>query len=294
MKTLILGDIHIIEKAIPEITEIVEDICFNKEWNQIVLLGDVYHRANPNAIEINFCTWMLTEMLKLAPVTIVTGNHEEISSTVSALDYSQHFGVNLIRHHGVIEICNRKLYVGHHFWDKGREFNKDEKYKVNDANELYDLAITGHDHLYKQYTDKVYCLGSLRRVSFGEVDYGEPKYAIVTLSASKSLQIGLCDVKTAYPMKDVYSVKEALKEPPRAKIRLVFKKFEDHLANINKIKELEKRFVEFTIKNDYKQITKTRKKKIKVSTFKETFNKFLETINNEQVRGIIRSCCEEV
>lgn len=286
---LILGDVHANNNSLEELKEIFQEVYYDKKelYSHIIFLGDVLDRKTPSNQEIDFLTKLLIDMQNNCPITIVTGNHEETTSVVSALDYTRHFGINLIRHHGTVTLNNKTIYLGHHFVDQSAEFVKDENYKVEDLAK-YDLAFLGHDHQYREYKKNVISLGSLRRVTFAESDYGSPVYAKVDL---ETLEISLGHVISAIPMIDVESCKDALKQPSKAKVRLIIRSFEDYLKILSKLPELEVKFHTFKVKHDYSQqatkkdIAKIRKKG---KSFEEIFNKFLEErVENKEVRTFI-------
>jgi hypothetical protein len=164
------------------------------------------------------------------------------------------------------------------------------RYKIKDLAK-YDLALLGHDHKYQSFRDNVICLGSLRRVIFSESEYGSPKYAKID---SQTLEITFCDVKSAIPMIDVSDIKKVAKIDSKTKLRLIFKSFEDFMANVNKLKDLEKKFIEFRVKHDYKQKKEKKTiKKVKTKTFEESFQKYLKTIKNKKIREFIQKCWKE-
>ena len=291
MKVAVYGDLHITEKSIPEIKEIFEEIYFNKDFDRVIFLGDCFNRKSPTSKEIDFFTWLITEMLKKGEVDIVVGNHEESAKTTNALQYLQHIGVTLHQGESLVMLGKFKLGIGHCFFDQGEEFCRDGRFKVEELSKKYDLTLFGHFHKFHKYCDNVYHLGSIRRISFNELEAGVPKYAILT---PESGSVDFCDVQTAIPMAEVDSVSKALKMPPRTKLRLVFKSFEKYLKNVNKLPELKKKFHTFKIKHDYTQ--KVEKKKVvkKGKSFSDIFNKFLkETVKNKEVKNLIQESLDE-
>jgi len=283
----VYGDLHIEESAIPEIKEIFEEIYFKQEFEQVVFLGDIFNKKKPTPTEIDFFTWLVTSMLKKGAVDIVVGNHDESTSTCSALDYTKHIGVTI--HHGesCVMLGSYKLGIGHFFTDKGEfDFCKDESHKVEDLSKKYDLVLLGHDHCFKQLGENVYHLGSIRRKSFNEVDYGKPKYAKLD---PQNGSVDFCEIKSAIPMHDVKSVNEALKMDSNTKLRLIFTSFSDYLATVNKLPELKKKFKAFKVKHDYTQkIEKIKTPTQKGRSFSEIFTKFLkETVKNKKVKSLI-------
>lgn len=295
-KILILGDIHAQENSLDELKEIFDEVYYNQKEvriSQVILLGDVFSSKRPNSKELNFITEVLCYMQRHCIVTIVTGNHEEESSLISALDYTKHFGIELIRHHGVIDINGKKLYVGHHFVDTDDKYVRDEKFKTKELSEQYDLSLLGHNHKFTKHAPNVICLGAVRRVNFGELDYGLPQYALLD---PKTFELRTYPVFSAYPMIEVSSYHQAIKKDVKSKVQLTFKNFEDYLKALNQLNDLELRFVEFKVKHDYVQtITAKTKEQVqqKGKTFEEIFNKFLaEKVENEEVKQFIKGNIE--
>lgn len=292
---LLLGDIHADRTSLEEIQEILNEVFFSQreKFEEVWFLGDVINQneKKPHPLVLDWLTKIMLDISKTAKIIICIGNHETLSDDVSTLDYLYHLGVQIVRHHGTVVLQNRTIYLGHHFWNESDIHYRDMRFKVSELSKKYDLCLSGHDHQYKEYKKNVINLGSLRRVSFAEASYGIPKYGILSLKSTQSITFKAYDVQSAIPMQDICSIKDALKINPRAKIRLVFKNFDDFIANVNNVNKLEKRFVEFAVKHDYKTITKKENKKIKKSrSFEESFSKYLKTIKNEEVRNFIKNC----
>ena len=289
--SLVIGDIHTKKDSLDEVKEIMNELYYSQkdEIDEVIFLGDVINqsekRINPEILE--YITKLIIDILKTSKITICIGNHESISENLSTLNYLKYLGVNLIYHHGVIERSGNTIYLGHHFVDRSDTYYKDDRFKVKELSKKYNLCLTGHDHQYRQYCKNFINLGSIRRVIFSEVNYPCPKYLKLY---SKSLKMTICDVKTAIPMIDVYSIEEALKIDSRTKIRLIFTKFEDFLKSVNKLKKLEDKFNIFRIKHDYIVGVKNNKKIVKKKTFEESFNNFLKTIKNKSVKNFIEEC----
>lgn len=283
---LIIGDVHADKSSIEELDVIFEEICFKEEWDRIICLGDLFDKKNPCTEVINYVTKILTKMLKICPVDIVDGNHDAISQTISALDYSTYFGVTVHKEESSIKIGDKTIGVGHFFTDMGDQFKKDERHKVKDLSEKYNLTLLGHDHCYRELASNVFHLGSIRRQHFGEVEYGVPKIAKIS---TESLKMELCEVKSAIAMIDVFSIEEALKIDFRAKLRLIFTSFEEYMKNVNKLPELGKKFLTFKVKHDYIQkISKVKKEVKSGKSFEEMFNVFLKKeVKNKEVKAFI-------
>lgn len=288
----IYGDLHIDEPSIPEIKEIFEEIYFNQDFQRVVFLGDIFNKKKPTPTEVDFFTWLVVNMLKKGAVDIVVGNHDESTTKSSALDYVKHLGVTIHKGESCALLGNFKLGIGHFFTDKGDEFYKDETHKVSDLSKKYDFTLLGHDHRFKKLAENVYHLGSVRRKSFNELEYGLPKYAIL---APESGKVDFCEIKSAIPMYEVNSIEEALKTNSRAKLRLVFTSFNSYLSSINKLQELNNRFEAFKIKHDYTQKIEKKDTTIqKGRSFSDIFAKFLkETVKNDRVKSLIEESLDE-
>ena len=284
---LVLGDIHTDKSSIEELEIIFQEVCFGKEWTRIILLGDLFDKKNPCTEVITFVTKILTKMLKICPVDIVDGNHDAISQSVSALDYSTYFGVTVHKEESHIKVGEKTIGLGHFFTDQGEPFKKDDRHKVKDLAKKYDLTLLGHDHCFRELTPNVFHLGSIRRQHFGEVDYGVPKIAKIS---TQSLKMELCEVKSAIPMIDVSSIDEALKHDSRTKVRLVFTSFEEYMKSINKLPKLQKKFFKFKVLHDYVvKSTKVKKEVKKGKSFEEIFNEFLlKNVKNKEIEKLIR------
>jgi len=281
----VYGDLHIDETSQEEILQIFDEIYFKKDYERVIFLGDCFNKKKPTPKEIDTFTWLITKMLKKGKVDIVKGNHEETSTIISALDYLAHLGVTIHQGESLVMLGNFKLGIGHFFVDKGEEYTRDEEHKVSELDKIYDLTLLGHNHKFVKYTDKVYHLGSVRRKSFNEIEYGQPKYAEI---CPESSTFSFCEIKSAIPMSEVILVKKALEMDSRAKIQLKFTSFEDYLKNVNVLPKLKKKFVAFKVKHDYKQSVKKKEVKTKNKSFEEIFNKFLsEHVKNKEVKKVI-------
>lgn len=291
---LALGDIHLKKSSLNEVKEIMEEVYYSQadKITEVWFLGDVINQSEkkPNPEILEYITKVFVDIINTGKtVVICIGNHEAFSDNSSTLDYLKHLGVRLIYHHGVIKVEKKEIYLGHHFTSESDPHFRDMRYKIKDL-EKYDLALLGHDHKYQEFRDHVICLGSVRRIVFSESEYGSPKYLKID---SQMLKITPCEVKNAIPMVDISNIKKVAEIDSQTKVRLIFKSFEDFIANVNKLKDLEKKFVEFRVKHDYKQkIEKKATKKVKTKTFEESFQKYLKTIKNKEVRAFIKQCWE--
>lgn len=291
---LIIGDVHTEESAFAELDSIFTEIAGSvKDIEQVWFLGDIFENKKPTPKEYDFVTKWLITFQKLGEVTIVTGNHDA-TDVHTALDYARHLGIKIYNDQATLLVGNKTVYLGHHATDQGDEFVRDDKHKLSDLKK-YDLALLGHLHNFHKLAPNVIHLGSIRRCSFGEVDYPPPCYAIIE---AETLKIDFRPIKTFIPMKDVFSVKEALKQPARAKVRLILRSFQEFMANVNQLASLQQKFVLFSVKHDYQKVSevieaKEVTKKSQEQSFDTVFQKYLETIENPQVKTLLKQTWEE-
>lgn len=288
---LVLGDIHLKNDSLNEVKSILDEIYFSSKemYEEILFLGDIINQSEkkPSPEILEYLTFIITEILKTSKITICIGNHESFSDNLSTLNFLKSLGVSLIYHHGYIIRNNYKIYLGHHFLDQSDKNYKDERFKVKELSKLYDLSFTGHDHKFKEYCDNVINLGSVRRVNFSEINYPTPKYAKINID---SLNYEICEIKSAIPMIEVFSISDLDKLDSNNKVRLTFTEFDYFIKNINKLKKYESKFVMFKIKHDYVINTKREIKISKKKTFQESFKNFLQTIKNNEVKQFIEEC----
>lgn len=288
-KILIIGDMHIDENSIPEIDEILQEIYYEQKeiYDSVWFLGDIFDRQKPTPMEYDFVTKFLIDMKNNGEVIICTGNHDDSSKTISALNYTNHLGIKLIKHHGDFKLKDKSIYLGHHFVDQSDTHYKDNRFKVKELSEKFDICFTGHDHKFNQYTSNFINLGSIRRQNFGESEYGVPKYCLL---CPQSLKMELYEVKSAIPMIDVTSIEQAFKIDSRTKLRLIFTDFDNYMESINKLPKLSKKFHTFKVKHNYVQrVNKVKKDVKKGKSFEEMFSKFLkEKVKNKEVEALIK------
>ena len=294
-KILVIGDVHTEESSFAELDSIFSEIVGAvRDVDQVWFLGDIFDHKHPSPAEYNFVTKWLTTFQKLGEVTVVTGNHDAINFDYTAMDYSKHIGIKIYNDQATMLVANKTVYLGHHATDQGDKFVRDDKHKVSELKK-FDLALLGHLHNFHKLAPNVIHLGSIRRCTFGEVDYPPPCYAIIE---AETLKIDYRPIKTFIPMIDVFSVKEALKQPSRAKVRLILRSFAEFMGNVNQLPTLQQKFALFSVKHDYQKVSevihaKEVMKKNQEQSFEMVFAKYLETIENQQVKTFLTQTWEE-
>lgn len=292
-KIIITTDWHLNESCIDELKEIIDEVYYEQDEKIVgtVIIGDLFDRKRPTPIEVEAMTNILCNLLKVMPVTIITGNHEELSNKISALDYTSHFGVKIERNKCIYnkDLQNFKILFGHFYTEETDEFAR-SNIKVKDLEQEANLVLLGHYHGFKKMGNYTYHLGSLRRVNFKEVDFGIPKYAIFDLQTH---EIEFREVKSAIPMFEVDSLAKVATKPSRAKIRVVYKDFAKFKLEANQIPEVKKKVFELKIKLDFKNLVQTVAsiEDTKSRSFEDIFDEFLHSeVEDKEVQTIIKEC----
>jgi len=280
MRIIIIGDLHITEKTIPELKEILEEI-FQYKADKIIQLGDFYDNNRPTPKELEFGTEVINRMKKLyKDVTILsgTGKHD-ILNAVSIVEYLQHFEVNVP---GIIyetEIDGLKCLFGHFMTNKSLLEYGTSSFIVTELEKKYDLVILGHQHLLQKISDKIYHLGSVLYQHFNEVNDKYKQIAII-----ENGKLNLITLKNPIPMIEIitgecqnYVEKQLEKISSKTKVRIVYPNFVLFKKDINNFTKWKKKYYEFKIKLDF-QNTQL------ITSEKE--NKNLQVLVNEWVKKI--------
>lgn len=292
----VIGDIHTKENDIEEIELVLQEIfdeCLKRKINKFFFLGDIFDRKRPSPIEYDFVTKWMRKFQIHGSVTIVSGNHDAVTDKNTALDFSRHFGIILENDKCIKVIGDKSIYLGHHATDQGDEFVKDKNYKLKDLKK-FDLAFLGHLHNFHKLADNVIHLGAIRKCNFGEIDYPQPRIALIN---EKDLKIEYLELKSPFPMKDVSvtEIKKIVKfGGSQSKIRLVLKGYEEFLGIIDDLPKISKNFYNFTVKHDYKKDTQViDNKEVKKKDFDQIFKDYLKTVANKEVKEILKECYSE-
>lgn len=91
VKTLCIGDVHFMVENIPEVNlfiERIEKLCFDKELDFIVILGDVLHtHERLHVIPLNKAYEFIDKMRKIAKTYVIVGNHDMECNTTFLVDH---------------------------------------------------------------------------------------------------------------------------------------------------------------------------------------------------------------
>lgn len=293
----IFSDLHITKESISECRAIVREIIESEPQpnDELWFLGDTFHAKNARdkkltAEELKCFVGILRDCNEHFNTVIwLDGNHDQITENLSLISFSKMLfpNVNVVGRTFDVVRNNKKIYLGHHMTEQSGEFVSDLNYKVKDLDKEYDLWLLGDNHKHMKLGKNGWHVGSARRVSFNEVDYGQPVFGILDL---QTLKIDWKPLQSAIPMKRVESMAELKKvaqNGSQAQIQLVFKDFQTFIKNVDKLPDYEKKFHRFSIKHDYTKTYSKKTTKKKTQTFDEVFDKYLKTVKNERVRELI-------
>ncbi len=146
MRTIYIGDLHIDEKSIPELTDIFREI-FSYGADRAVQLGDWYDSNKPSPLELNFGTDIAKQMIRhYGGGTVLDGNgRHSILHGESVTCYLQHLGIKTvgIEHETIID--NKRILLGHFMLNESKLEYGSGKYGIKDLKD-YDYVLLGHQH----------------------------------------------------------------------------------------------------------------------------------------------------
>jgi len=200
MRTLIVGDVHISEKTIPELTGIFNEII-KIEADKVIQLGDFFEHNRPTPLELKFATRIIKGLKdKYKEVTILSGTGEhDLYHDYSVVEYLTELGVNIVRG----EYIDNNILYGHFMLHESQLQYGTGKCGIKDL-EKYDKVFLGHQHLFQELKqDKIFHPGSIRFVNFNEVT--DPFKRVIILNNG---EVQFKKLDSPYLMKDFYNIKE--------------------------------------------------------------------------------------
>ena len=278
MRILIVGDLHIDEKSIPEIKEIFENDIFPVKADKIIQVGDYYHSNFPSAAELKFGTELATLLVKQYKNVVIlsgTGAHDMCRGS-SVIEYLESVRVTTVKG----DYIYTNLLFGHWSTNESKLNFGHYKYTISELNK-YQFVFLGHEHIPQDLSKTIFHIGSVRYVSFGEV--GTPK-RIALLEDDKLSWIPLT---ATIPMVDAKNLTELETLSPKCKVRLVYSDFNTYKKEASEANRLLKRFTEGKIKLDFVS------QNTPVSAKTETINKdkliqnYITNIQDKEVKKLI-------
>jgi DNA repair exonuclease SbcCD nuclease subunit len=287
MKTLLIGDLHIEDKAIDEIKEVfVKDILPIKA-DEVIQLGDFFDKSKITPREADFASWLVIELKKrYETITILsgTGRHEFLSG-VKAIEHLKYLGVEVVSEYYPKVIDEKKCLFGH-FMVQESKLNFGEATKKSKDLKQFDYVVLGHQHLTEEIIkNKIYHIGSIRWQHWGEVK--DTYKRVMILDNGKLNEIKL---KTPVPMVDVTDVTELEQLPNRVKVRPVFTSYSYFVNSIKTIEKFKNKFVEIAPP----VLNFTNKKIKKQETKGISIEEDVKAVENKEVRELMLQVLKEV
>jgi len=286
-KSLIIGDIHIEEKAIPELTGIFKEILKIKA-DRFVQLGDFFEHNRPTPAELKFATSIVKKLKKkFKDVTIIsgTGNHDLLHD-VSIIEFLKELGINSVKG----DFVRDNIRFGHYMLHSSKLEYGTGKCGVKDLAK-YDFVFLGHQHLFQELKkDKIYHPGSIRWQHFNEVD--DKFKRVILLEDGK---IKFIPLKSPYPMLDIHSVKELPNIiPGKIQIRLVINSFDQFKKEVNEINKWKHKFNVFKVKLNFTNtIAKPEKTITQSKKLKEILIEGIKKVKDKEVQILLREILDE-
>lgn len=284
MRKIVVGDLHITENSISELTDIFNDYIFYIEADEFIQLGDWFDKNTPTPLELKFSSELVVQLKKKYPkVTILsgTGSHD-LKNDCSVIEHLSALGVNTVVGDYIDEW---NILYGHWMTNESKLEYGTGKCSVKDLENKYKYVFLGHQHQFEALNKSktIYHLGSLRRVNFNEVGYLNI-VAILDNGVLTKLDVA----KPAILMEETDNFETLKSKDSKKFIRYVFHSFEQYLKEAEIVNRELKRFYRSTIKMDFE------KPKNDVIVFKPIIEKkdiikrYIENIANEEVKNILK------
>lgn len=285
-KDLVIGDVHIEEKSIPELEGIFKEILSIKA-DSLVQLGDLFNNNRPTPMELRFATSIVKKLKKkFKDVTIIsgTGIHDTLHD-VSVIEFFKELGINAVKG----DYIRDNILYGHFMVNESKLSYGTGRCGIKDLAK-YDKVFLGHLHLFQELkVDKIYHPGSIRFQNFNELS--DPFKRIIILEDGK---ITFKRLKSPYPMIQVRSLAELKKiEPGKKKVRLVINSFEQFKKEVNEIGAWRHKFHVFKVKLDFENKPKLNMSNTLATTkLKDILKESIEKIKDVEVRKLLKEVLE--
>jgi len=296
MVQVFLSDPHIDEASIDELDVIFREIFDKYDGNELYLLGDYYNKKHPTPLEITFGTkWMAIFKGKYKRVFALTGNHEEIDKKCSTIEYLQYLGIRICTdeitiHTKTLEVDKYMqqgiIILGHFFIDKSNKVFTKYRYCLKDIENDYDYILLGHQHGFQKMSEKAYHLGSIRYITFNELEDNCKHIALI-----KDGKIEFPILNSVIPMIEVFDSDKLPIINPRTKVRLTVKSFEQFKREVNNFDKWRKRFTNFKVKLDFEEMKTPengKDEKEQFKSMKDRVNEWFKRIKDEDVKNELK------
>ena len=206
-KYIVTGDLHIQEKNLVEIQEIllqIKNIVNSSEYEGIIILGDVYNHSIPTNSEIETFVTFLSNINKTKKIYLISGNHD-IYKEHNALSWIPIVFKNITYHKHCINIrINSKSVMMLHTDVAESKLGPDDIQlgKTPVADYKVDILLLGHIHksqILKESNPVSLHPGSPYYINFGECN---DKKGVYSLDISQKIKINFIPLQVV-PMKQL-------------------------------------------------------------------------------------------
>lgn len=290
MKYIIICDLHLNEKSIPECKNILDEI-FSYKVDGFISGGDLFDKHNPSYTELIFASSFLPKIRR-----VVIGNHDRTNG-ISPLDIYSPFGIE-VSEHVIIEDNNYRCLVAHFMTDATMNYDK-VKVNLDENFKGFNHYVIGHEHvktLIKGTEKKPIAIhpGSVRYISHSEEQ--QPCKFITEIDTIKQT-LRLIPLKSPIPMKSFSTLEELKSIPKNTKVRYIINDWEAYKSEITEIGKLGLEYADFKIKwnvkEDVKEVVENEGDKIikKMDVF---LNERLSIIKDNEVKQLLSEQFKEI
>lgn len=281
---IVIGDIHVKESVFDELTNIFNEIYdFAKDENlsSINFLGDIFHTTHPSAKEVLFITTWIKKFSEVCPnILILKGNHGMTSDDVNFSDFlfclSDDKCNVVVLEEAIKIISGKKIYLGHFMLNES-DLAFGTGIKSKEELKEFDYVILGHQHKFQKISDKIYHLGAVRKCTFGEAFYSDPKIAYF-INGNIHFKVLQSPEKIA-----ICSNLSELDGLKAKKVLYYINSFDQYLDEIGTLNNLKKDFQDFKININFKNESKVEEKK---TSFDEMFGEFMKSLDEHSRKEI--------
>jgi len=292
MNTLVIGDIHIKEDAIPEIRTIMDEIksLQMERIDYIVLLGDYFDTLKmPNNTELVFGAQLLTDIrnhFEPLSITVVRGNHGDLGVKGNTVDSFQCLEDVFVADDTFIG----SVYFGHKcterskmYFGNGIKEVSQWEVPISHLETQYTRSFLGHQHDYQEVTDKITHLGSVRFVSHGE-RLANKRVAVIRDCETTNPIITYHELKTPIKLVNVRTVEELQSIDRNSKVRFIYEDFVYYKDTLEVVRSICEEFVSYKIDKKFASKETAGQLKVdKTSNIKALVSEWLGTIKDVDV-----------
>lgn len=287
---LLLGDTHVEEDSIEELSDIFNEV-FQIPAKVFIQLGDLCDKNVVNAEELKFLTQVMREAIdRFDEVGALVGNHDAKDNKVGITDYLTYLDIKMYPDEYYFGEKTSKysskfgaLLLGHFFLDKSLSAFGHYRYTLEEIKKREDFhyCFLGHQHDFQELDKGIYHLGSARYVSFAEKE--DVKKRAVWLHDGK---IEFITLNTVIPIYNVTDVKVLETLPKKAKVRFIYTSFANLKQDLSIVNKLKSKFyhfksiVKFDKLEDNKPITITK-------NYNEVIEKYINTVEDKEVKNLL-------